>query len=245
MPATDDTRPRILLVEDDALFAKGMRSLLANAGYEVQILASGNESALIGLAHNADLVILDLMLPGKDGFELLELLRATPETAHTPAIMLTAHDPMPYRLRGLALGADDFMIKPPNPQELLLRIRSVLRRAQDASHDAPRISVGKLGGTETLLDARSIAYVEAAHNYCFAYTRTGRHLMTDSISSVAEKLQGVLVRTHRCYLVNPAFVTGSHWTGRSEYFLELDLDEPTSVPVSRQRREEVRLALGL
>jgi len=222
-----------------------MRSLLGNAGYEVQTLTSGDEVALLTLARTVDLLILDLMLPGKDGFELLESLRATPETAETPVIMLTAHDPMPYRLRGLTLGADDFMIKPPNPQELLLRIRSVLRRANESATEAPHVIVGKLGSAETLLDARQIAYVEAAHNYCFVYTRNDRQMSTDSISSLAQTLDGVLIRTHRSYLVNPAFVTGAHWKGSSEYFLEIDTAEQASVPVSRQRRDEIRSALGL
>lgn len=121
MPAT----ARLLLVDDDAGLAAMLGEFLQLQGFEVRSVHDG-ESALAELAHDgADLVVLDVMLPGISGFEVLARLRAGSDV---PVIMLTARGEEPERIAGLMSGADDYLAKPCNPLELTARIRAVLKR---------------------------------------------------------------------------------------------------------------------
>lgn len=239
----------ILVVEDDALFATGIEALLATAGYTSTVVSSVEDPSLPEALRAADLVVLDLVLPGASGFDLLGRVRAATgevSNAQVPVLVLSAHNPMSYRLRSLSVGADDFMSKPPNPQELLLRIRALLRRSRRADDtEVRRLPAVRPGGGDLLVDPREVAYVRAAGNYCYAHGRGFKHLLGENISQIEDRLGDRFLRTHRSYLVNPAFVSGARWEGRSEYLLEVDTDEGDTVPVSRNRREAVRGALGL
>jgi two-component system response regulator VicR len=117
---------RILIVEDDAALARVLRDNFVFDGFEVECVADGNLA--IGRAREwaPDLVILDVMLPGRDGFEIISVLR---RGGQTPVIMLTARAQKADKLRGLDLGADDYVTKPFDLDELLARARAVLRRA--------------------------------------------------------------------------------------------------------------------
>ncbi|PZF81145.1 response regulator transcription factor [Jiangella anatolica] len=119
---------RILLVEDDATVAEVVVAYLRRAGHTVEH-ASDGESGLRAFAERRpDLVVLDLMLPGVDGREVIRRIRAA---GPVPVIMLTALGAEHDRIRGLELGADDYVTKPFSPRELVLRVRSVLRRRAD------------------------------------------------------------------------------------------------------------------
>ena len=106
-----------------------MRYNLEAAGYEVETVARGDEADLRLKEGNPDLVILDWMLPGLSGIELCRRLRARPETRQLPIIMLTARGEESERVRGLATGADDYVVKPFSVPELLARVSALLRRA--------------------------------------------------------------------------------------------------------------------
>ena len=238
----------VVVVEDDALFATGIEALLTTAGYLVSVVPSAEDPSLPAALHTADLVVLDLVLPGASGFDVLSRLRATigdMSNPDVPVLVLSAHNPMSYRLRSLSVGADDFVSKPPNPQELLLRIRALLRRSTHASAGLQRLTGIRPGGGDLLIDPREVAYVHAAGNYSYACGRGFRHLIGENIGQVEDRLAGQFIRTHRSYLVNPAFVSGARWEGRSEYLLEIDAEAGDTVPVSRARREAVRGTLGL
>lgn len=133
---------RILIVDDEAELAEMVRGILRAAGFSRVSTAGSGEEAL-ALAQGAaaaprggasaqkapfDLFVLDVMMPGIDGFDLLSRLRALPATAEVPALFLTAKDEPFDRVNGLALGADDYVVKPFLPQELILRIAAILRR---------------------------------------------------------------------------------------------------------------------
>lgn len=122
---------RILLVEDDVMVACGVKLGLADAGYAVDWVGSA-EKALEASRHEAfDLAVIDLGLPGMDGLELTQRIR---QAGHTmPVMILTARDALDDRVRGLDLGADDYMIKPFELPELLARLRALLRRSQAAT----------------------------------------------------------------------------------------------------------------
>ncbi|HET6352586.1 MAG TPA: response regulator transcription factor [Coriobacteriia bacterium] len=237
---------RILVVENDAQFAVSMRALLASAGYEVHNISNANDPLLDAEIIAADLIMLDLALPGRDGFSVLKQIRDNAFTANKPVVMVSADGPMHYRLRGLSLGADDFVVKPPNHQELLLRIAGLLRRSRpDRAPDVCRVMV-EYGGSRSFVNADSIRYVEAARNYCYLHTDQGRKLSSANIGSLERMLGGMFIRTHRSYLVNTHHVMGGRWLSRSAYVLDIEgvgAGEPT-VPVSRAYRELVRNALS-
>ena len=119
---------RILVVEDDRDIAEVVGRYLERAGFAVDLLSSGRE-ALTALAERPpDLIILDLMLPQVDGLEICRRIRANEKTAFIPVIMLTARADESDRIVGLELGADDYITKPFSPNELVARVRSLLRR---------------------------------------------------------------------------------------------------------------------
>lgn len=131
---------RILLVGDEAELVEMVRAILRAAGFEnVSIARSGEEALRAVEAHAFDLFVLDVMMPGIDGFQLLARLRALPATADVPALFLTAKDEPFDRVNGLTLGADDYVVKPYLPQELILRIAAILRRRY--ADESPRLEL--------------------------------------------------------------------------------------------------------
>jgi two-component system response regulator VicR len=121
------TKKRILIVEDDAALARVLRDNLTFDGFEVECVTDGNAALHAVRSFTPDLAVLDLMLPGMSGFELCGLLR---RHGHTPIIILSARGQKADKLRGLNLGADDYVSKPFDLEEFLARVRAVLRRAR-------------------------------------------------------------------------------------------------------------------
>lgn len=117
---------RLLLVEDDLRVGSMVKEALESEGYAVDWAESGEEGISLFELFPYDLVILDLMLPGQDGFSVLASIR---EKAKTPVLVLTARDALEDRVRGLEGGADDYLVKPFHLRELRARIRALLRRA--------------------------------------------------------------------------------------------------------------------
>ncbi|MDQ2953955.1 MAG: phosphate regulon transcriptional regulator PhoB [Pseudomonadota bacterium] len=121
---------RILIVEDEEPLSLLLRYNLEAAGYEVETIARGDDADTRLKESLPDLVVLDWMLPGLSGIELCRRLRARPETRTLPIIMLTARGEESERVRGLATGADDYIVKPFSVPELVARLGSLLRRAK-------------------------------------------------------------------------------------------------------------------
>src|SRR5438045_6431168 len=119
----------IMIVEDEEALTLLLRYNLETQGYEVETIARGDEADTRLREGTPDLVILDWMLPGLSGIELCRRLRARPETRQLPICMLTAPGEERDRVRGLATGADDYIVKPFSVPELLARVRGLLRRA--------------------------------------------------------------------------------------------------------------------
>lgn len=128
---------RILVIEDDPDIALSLRlKLERDGGFEVRTAGDGAAGLRMAVERPPDLVLLDVNLPGMDGFEVCRQLRGDPATSSTPVIMLTARIDESDRVAGLDLGADDYITKPFSPKEALARIRAVLRRS-DRSADGP------------------------------------------------------------------------------------------------------------
>ncbi|MCJ7702878.1 MAG: response regulator transcription factor [Anaerolineales bacterium] len=122
---------RILVIEDDEGILRFLRRGLAYEGYQVDVATDGQIGLVVARDHPPDLVILDLMLPGIDGLEVCRRLRAG--GGDLPILILTAKDSISDRVMGLDMGADDYMVKPFELDEVLARIRALLRRAQPSS----------------------------------------------------------------------------------------------------------------
>jgi two-component system phosphate regulon response regulator PhoB len=119
---------RILVVDDEPDIVALVSYHLAKAGYRVTTASSGTDALSLARSERPSLIVLDLMLPGMSGYEVLEALRADETTQPIAVLMLTARKEEPDRIRGLSLGADDYLTKPFSPQELVLRVGAILRR---------------------------------------------------------------------------------------------------------------------
>jgi len=159
---------KILLIEDDEVIAELIRTGLEEARFEVDVAVDGTAGLRQALQQPYGLIVLDLMLPGRDGWSVCETLRARRNT--TPILMLTARDSVSDRVRGLESGADDYLPKPFDFNELLARVRALLRR--DKVHKARVIRVADLeidttagrvrrAGQEVRLTPREYALLEA------------------------------------------------------------------------------------
>lgn len=133
----------ILLIEDEPDILDVVRYNLEQAGYGILAAGDGEEGLALAMSEIPDLVVLDLMLPGLDGIDVCKALREGEQTRDIPVLMLTARRDEVDRVRGLELGADDYVVKPFSPRELVLRVRAILRRSSDATADE-RIRIGPL-----------------------------------------------------------------------------------------------------
>lgn len=135
---------KILIVEDENDIAELIRYNVERAGYQAQVVRDGHQALQLLRREVPDLLVLDLMLPGMDGLELCRRLRAEPATRALPIIVVTAKGEETDRVVGLELGADDYIVKPFSPRELVARLRAVLRRREGPTPEAERIVAGDL-----------------------------------------------------------------------------------------------------
>jgi two-component system phosphate regulon response regulator PhoB len=136
--------PRILVVDDEPDIVALVAYHLAKEGYRVATAATGTEALATARRERPALIVLDLMLPGLSGFEVLEQLRADASTTGIAVLMLTARREEPDRIKGLSLGADDYLTKPFSPQELVLRVRAILRRSAATPSGGELLTIGAL-----------------------------------------------------------------------------------------------------
>lgn len=143
MSARPTRQETVLVVEDDPSLRMGLRTTLRSAGFKVLVAATGPEGLEAALAERPDLVLLDVMLPGMNGFEILRALRE--RDAELPVLMLTAKGEEQDKVQGLRLGADDYVVKPFGVAELLARVEANLRRARlaEASSDVLEVGVAR------------------------------------------------------------------------------------------------------
>jgi len=158
---------RVLLVEDYAPLRKSLSRGLREAGFAVDVSADGEEGLWYAESNDYDVIVLDIMLPGMDGLTILTRLRRAGKV--TPTLLLTARDTVPDRVRGLDLGADDYLVKPFAFEELLARIRALIRRRYDTKDPVLRIGdleidttkhIVRRAGAQIDLTAREYALLE-------------------------------------------------------------------------------------
>ena len=158
---------RILIAEDEAKVAEHIRRGLVEAGYAVDVAVDGNEALWLAENHPYDAMVLDVMMPGQDGFTAVRQMRR--KGIHAPVIFLTARHELDDRVRGLDAGADDYLAKPFSMVELLARLRTLLRRQRAEPLDRVRVADLELdllartahrGGEEITLTNREFALLE-------------------------------------------------------------------------------------
>ena len=144
MTAAPANAERILVVDDEPDIVALVVYHLAKAGYKVSSASSGSDALALAKREKPALIVLDLMLPGMSGFDVLARLREEESTAGVAVLMLTARKEEPDRIRGLELGADDYLTKPFSPQELVLRVGAILRRLGGAAEHADLLTIGPI-----------------------------------------------------------------------------------------------------
>ncbi|MCD2517011.1 heavy metal response regulator transcription factor [Massilia sp. G4R7] len=156
----------ILVIEDEPKTGDYLQRGLAESGFAVRLARNGRDGLAIAREEDVELVVLDVMLPRMDGWQVLEALRADPDTEQIPVLFLTARDEVADRVRGLELGADDYLVKPFAFVELVARIRTLLRRGPVREEELIRIADLEIdvlrrrvrrGGQAVLLTAQEFA----------------------------------------------------------------------------------------
>ena len=134
----------ILVAEDDRDIADLIAHYLQKAGWRAQVVGSGNDALTVAREQSFDAAILDVMLPGVNGLDVCRALRAAPATAELPIIMVTARAEETDRIMGLDIGADDYVAKPFSPNELVARIRALMRRSRRGDTEPKTLHFGEL-----------------------------------------------------------------------------------------------------
>src|SRR5438067_9141951 len=182
-------KAHILVVDDDPRITDLVRRILAYEGYSVAIAASGNEALNRSLERPPDLVVLDIMLPGLDGLQVAQRLRSAGD--NVPILMLTARDAVADRVKGLETGADDYLVKPFAPEELVARVKALLRRSQEERHEVLRYADVELDTGTRLAHrgAREIELSPTEYELLVLFMKRPRQVLTREI--ILERVWGV------------------------------------------------------
>ena len=174
-------KAHILVVDDDPRITDLLRRILAFEGYSVAIAATGSEALNRALERPPDLIILDIMLPGLNGLEVAQRLRAAGDTV--PILMLTARDEVADRVQGLETGADDYLVKPFAPEELVARVKALLRRSQEERHEILRYADVELdtGTRVAYRGPREIELSPTEYELLALFLRRPRQVLTREI----------------------------------------------------------------
>lgn len=239
---------RVLIIDDDQALSLGLKRAIEKQGLIVAAENRSTQALETAVVFKPDLVVLDVMMPELDGWDVLTRLRANASTADVPVIMLTAADSQDAKLKGFSLGADDYLTKPFSVQELRCRIAAVIRRtARSATPaDQPRLLPVVIGGTRTeFIRPQDVYYIEGVRNYSHVHTIDSRFLSRLTLGAIEGEAFPGFSRVHRSFIVNLQHVKGCGWASKSSYRLQLGNAERTEVPVSRTLVGEVQRALGL
>ena len=144
MPESPEVSDRVLVVDDEPHIVALVDYHLRKNGYRVSKASNGKEALELAEREQPALIVLDLMLPDMSGFDVLRKLRARSSTREAAVLMLTARREEPDRIEGLTLGADDYLTKPFSPQELILRVKAILRRTGSLSAARDTVIIGPL-----------------------------------------------------------------------------------------------------
>lgn len=242
-----DRLERILVVDDDVALATGIKRALTNQGYIVRALHGGASVLEVTAVFKPDLVILDVMMPVTDGWDVLANLRAAEASRETPVIVLSAADSDASKVKGFALGADDYVTKPFSLQELRCRVAAILHRCHSGADEPGVCKIPVVVGSSRVEFAccKNVYYIKGVHNFSYVHTVDSKFLSRLTLGSLENKHLEGFRRIHRSYIVNMDHVRGCGWVSKSAYRLYLADAAGTEIPVSRALIPDVQKALGL
>lgn len=228
-------------------------TILTMDGFRVTVCDDPNDGLRIAEAERPDLIVLDVLMPGKSGLEVMREIRFSPSVSEVPILFLSAVDDETVVVQGLK-GADDYVIKPFKNLELEARIRKILARAEGGARPAPRtngfaperLSV-RIGNETYLVPLDQIFFFEASGKYAYAHTQSRKFLTNYSISDIEERLEpnGRFLRMHRSYVVNTDCVFKIARDERKNMVIVMSDEKGTELKVSESYVLEVKRRLGL
>ena len=162
-------RALILVIDDDDLVSRTLQRALKIYDYQVMTASSGIEGLQLARRHRPDLFILDIMMPGVDGYQVCRQIRGDPLLQDAPVLFLTAKAKDEDKIEGFRAGGDDYLVKPFNMQELELRVKAILRRAGPEKVEAAEATVNEVVVGDVVLDCRTFK-VTTPYQTCLLYT---------------------------------------------------------------------------
>jgi DNA-binding LytR/AlgR family response regulator len=243
---------KILVIDDDKDMLKMLEAILEMDGYEVVQCHDPELAFQLAAEERPDLVLLDMMMPGKSGLDVMMEIRGDDATRNIPILFLSAVGEEAMVVKALK-GADDYMIKPFKTLELEARIEKILARAvkaapveTDARTAKPQRLPVQRGDETFLVPLAEICYFEASGKYSYAHTRSKRFLTGYSLGQLEERLgDGTFVRTHRSYIVNVDFIRKVTKDKSKGTLIVLADDSETALKVSESHLSAMKEKLGL
>ncbi len=197
--------PKVLIVEDDTNIAKLVQYNLEKNGLTCLVAASGTRALEIIKKDRVDLILLDIMLPGMDGFEVCKEVRQDPDHAAVPIIMLTARGEEVDRIVGLELGADDYVVKPFSPRELVLRVKAMLKRGKPLEEKESTLHCHKLkvniAEHEVTLSGKAVELTQTEFNLLVLFLKRAgrvqsREVLLNDVWGIESYIETRTVDTH-------------------------------------------------
>lgn len=244
---------RILAIEDDPSMIKLISTILKSEGYDVITAQNGVDGITTAKESKPDIILLDLMLPEMSGWEVLRDVRSNEEIADTYILLLTAIGDESSRVVGLERGADDYITKPFNPEELVARIEVITRRMHSAgtsqkksdSRDFSKIVIEKDEGY-MVVEACDVVFVQRQGDFTLIHLKDAVYATTDRLAEIGKHLPGDLFfRVHRSYIVNLNEIAEIGRGDGDTLNLILKDKDRSSVPVSRMHSAELKKILRI
>ena len=238
----ENNRKKILIIDDSEELRTTLSAFLSAGGFNVAAVPDGDKGLELLWRWKPDLVILDLRMPGKAGWEVMRDIRANPDTEDIPVILLTAVRDEQSKVMGFRSGADDYLEKPFQALELVARIDRILETRGKLSARAQRARAVenipvRIGEKITFVGREQIFYIKAAGKYTYIHTSGERFLSDCSLKEIEGGMLGRedFFRVHRSYLVNLNKIAGVTKESPGKYIVELGDDNHTMIYVSQRR----------
>ncbi len=239
---------KILVVDDEPGICDIVCLNLESEGYQTECAQSGRDALAKIKAANPDAIILDIMMPEVDGWEVLSHIKNDPATRGIPVILLSAKSEEISKLLGFQLGAEDYITKPFSVKELAARVKVALERSgakrAAARQPAPSPDGGKImarKGRETIfVDLASIFFAAADRNNTYLHTNDDKYVLRRNISQVESQLPQGFMRVHKSFIVNLAKAGKLFSLKRGSYLVELNDARRSRIPVSRSKLAQLR-----
>lgn len=247
-----EEKRKILIVDDDPGLRASLSTFLTAGGFETRVEEDGHSITSILEKWRPDLVVLDLKMPGKDGWKVLHEIRETRFSEDLPVILLTGVSDEDSKVLGFRSGADDYIEKPFHALELMARIDRMLQtRGFRVAKAGVSTGIGSIpvrtGGKITFVSWDDVCFLQASGKYTYVHTLTERHLSDCSLKELESALSGRdgFFRVHRSYLVNLDKVVGVVKETSSRYAVEMADKPGTVIYISQRRLPEFKKILHL